>query len=500
MGQKSRRKVGQKWPEKPPVNAMNKPSNLYLHPKSKMFYVRKIVPADIRHIIGQSQIKKSLGTKDETRARVLAEIEAEKIDADFRKARALLSPARAIEAAYKQRLDSIANQVGDFFQLNLTEAQFPAPIDFGDIPPPPEITTNAVEVQALPKPQTNGKTYTVRKIFDRYAAERQPTDQTKGEFERAWDAFFETSNLTWESPITAITKAHLREFKDYMLQMPVNILHSDYRDKKVPEIAAMLEGNTEVARVSPATVNKKIGGVSAVLGYAFDNDYITINPAIGLKVKLTKKGKEAPRDDYEKDDLTHIFGCQWFKEATWTHIQWMPLIALYTGCRLEEIGQLRITDIKTEEGIPFFHITTLDDEGNRVKSVKTETSLRKVPIHKDLIGFGFLEYVASIKGDGHTMLFPELKEYRGKMTHGYSKWYGKQRKVIQVTDKRKTFHSFRHTFKTASRRGGVTEEMHDTLTGHSGKSVGRDYGAYPITVLKEQIDRITYELPIKPDK
>ena len=39
------------------------------------------------------------------------------------------------------------------------------------------------------------------------------------------------------------------------------------------------------------------------------------------------------------------------------------------------------------------------------------------------------------------------------------------------------FHSFRHGFKDALRAAGVSEDLNDALTGHSGGGVGRSYGA-----------------------
>jgi integrase len=39
------------------------------------------------------------------------------------------------------------------------------------------------------------------------------------------------------------------------------------------------------------------------------------------------------------------------------------------------------------------------------------------------------------------------------------------------------FHSFRHGFKDALRAAGESEDINDALTGHSGTTVGQQYGA-----------------------
>ncbi len=54
---------------------------------------------------------------------------------------------------------------------------------------------------------------------------------------------------------------------------------------------------------------------------------------------------------------------------------WLPLIALYTGCRLGEVMQMTKADVKTEGEITYFDI---NDDGD--KTVKTGTSIRKIPL------------------------------------------------------------------------------------------------------------------------
>ena len=110
------------------------------------------------------------------------------------------------------------------------------------------------------------------------------------------------------------------------------------------------------------------------------------------------------------------------------------------------------------------------DEGKRVK---TKSSRRKVPIHTELVALGFLEFVEGCRESGvKAKLFPDLRPDRsGVMTGNWSKWWGRYARKLGITDHRKVFHSFRHTFKDACRAAGVSEEVHDRLTGHSGATV-----------------------------
>lgn len=64
---------------------------------------------------------------------------------------------------------------------------------------------------------------------------------------------------------------------------------------------------------------------------------------------------------------------------------------------------------------------------------------------------------------------------------------------LGITDRRKVFHSFRHTFKDACRRARIPEAVHDALTGHASGSVGRRYGSgQPVEVLAEAVAKLGY--------
>ena len=47
---------------------------------------------------------------------------------------------------------------------------------------------------------------------------------------------------------------------------------------------------------------------------------------------------------------------------------WLPIIALYTGMRMEEICQLYVSDVKKVDGVWGFNIS--EDEDKQDKSVK----------------------------------------------------------------------------------------------------------------------------------
>jgi len=171
---------------------------------------------------------------------------------------------------------------------------------------------------------------------------------------------------------------------------------------------------------------------------------------------------------------------------------WLPLLALFTGARLEELGQARTEDVKEVDGVPVLEIS---DRGEG-KSVKTESSRRRIPIHQTLLDLAFLDYVETRRRAQDERLFPGLKRNQyGRWTPAWSKWWGRYaRQKANIVDPRKVFHSFRHTFKDACRACHIPEEVHDALTGHSGGGVGRSYGGlhYPLAPLVEAMKKLRY--------
>ena len=199
---------------------------------------------------------------------------------------------------------------------------------------------------------------------------------------------------------------------------------------------------------------------------------------------------------YDTDDLRRIFQFPIFTNGerplggAGEAAKWLPLLGLFTGARLEEMGRCLVTDCKEEAGIPFLDLRVI--EGG--KSLKRNSSRRMIPIHPELIRCGFLAYVEERRKAGDERLFPKVRSERAEQTAAWSQWWGRYARKHGIKDKRKVFHSLRHTFKDACRAAGIEEALYDALQGHKGSSVGRSYGrGYPLPVLAAAMERVKYE-------
>ena len=112
-----------------------------------------------------------------------------------------------------------------------------------------------------------------------------------------------------------------------------------------------------------------------------------------------------------------------------------------------------------------------------------------IPIHPALIELGLLEYANTIKAEGSIRLFPELAPTRDKLGHAPSKWFSRYRHKLGITDPKKTFHSFRHSFIDDMRELGVQDSLVKRMVGHTDSST--TFGIYgsrtPVKAMLEAI-------------
>jgi len=260
-------------------------------------------------------------------------------------------------------------------------------------------------------------------------------------------------------------------------------------------------------RLARGTIAKKIGFVSTLLQAGYDAGLVPTNVARGLRVP---KGKieTLVRRSYSTPELERLMASSLYTSryrpvgGGGEAAAWLPLIALATGARLEEIAQLRVDDLILDRlHGPLMRIT---DEGEG-QQLKTESSRRIIPLHPQLIDAGLLRYAALVKEAQHDWLFPELvADHDGRRGANFSKWfqrYLRDRNGLAIGDPAIVFHSFRHTFKTFCRAASIEEEVSDALTGHAPASIGRTYGEMPLSRLGPAIQSLVFpvDFPIVQD-
>jgi len=292
--------------------------------------------------------------------------------------------------------------------------------------------------------------------------------------------------IVGDQPISGYGYEQHRAYKAKLQRLPPNINKSArYRELDIEAILALSD-----APAAPNTINKGLTRIAALFKWAVEYGYTALNPASGMTIKNPKRASEE-RQAFTEDDLKKLFHSPKFLEGQLAlpYMRWTPLIALYSGARLNEIAQLHLSDFVEADGIP---VISINDQGEG-KRLKTKAGRRLIPVHAELIRLGLLQYVEDLRGKGETRLFPELIERRDGYGQTVSNWFQRYRVRCGITEDGKVFHSFRHTVIDRLKQAGIAKEKIAALVGHEDDSVtfgryGKDFAPSIMALVVSAID------------
>lgn len=302
-------------------------------------------------------------------------------------------------------------------------------------------------------------------MVDIWARSSNPRPATEYRVRLAADTFV---SLVGNLFVADIRRDTLLDFRDLLHHVPRRQFEAE-RSLHMSERHAIWSRERLGERARLTTVQSKLQIIRALVRFAYIECWIDSFELRALH--LTRPGNS--RRSFSKCELFRLFGSQLFTRP-WsaphrrccispTTIRWVMLIALMTGARLEEIGQLQVQDVREEGGIWALHISDRDGSGApTTKKLKDARVERAVPIHRRLVDLGFLRFADKCGADGSVWLFEELKLDRvGHRTHTLSCRLA--RIVDRVsTDPRLVFHSFRHSFKDIARESGMADSTDRT--------------------------------------
>jgi integrase len=474
------------------VLSMSRP---FKHKKTGVYWFRRVVPEKLRPIIGRTEFKESLRTKDPNQARALYPAIARKYDAIIEQAKQggplTLSHQQVVALAgawYTQRLKQDEQNPGDAEGLRSLAGDYNAMIVSGELAEGRKIV--ASEVDAVLRREgllvdEKSRTRLADQMFELYTrmiwmlAKRAEGDYRPDSFAEGIPSFRKVAKVSFAvilagwSKERAPRKKTVYDWDRYTRQLEGFIGHSDA--SQITDHDAIRWKNSLLdSKLSAKTINTRLTAIRSLFGWAIKNRLLTNNPFKDVTVER-KRSAERPRLPFTDEIVQHLLLKASSANAP---IKWMTWIQAYTGDRISSVSQLRTSDIKRVQGIWVldFHADAAHDlETGEIISQKNIASVRTVPIHPAVIEAGLLEYVESL-GDGP--LFREVKPDRfgrrgGNMTKRYSGWL---RKKAGVTDRRYVDHSWRHWFKDFCRNNGIPRDVHNRLTGHSLGGEGDNYG------------------------
>jgi len=291
-----------------------------------------------------------------------------------------------------------------------------------------------------------------------------------------------------------LTKDALRQYRAYLVGSPSR-QGSRYRTIPEKELNGMIlrDEIPEEDRAGKDTVNLYITEINSFLKWAtVQHDLPGWACQIMQRVKASggragRASGESSKRAFTVDEIRKMFSHEGFTEDGFNKAYrfWVPLIALFTGARVEEIAQMRVEDVREAAGVFCFDINDKED-----KQTKNATSVRLVPVHPVLVEIGLKEYIEKLRKRGASLLFPELAVKPGNKIKRYGgpvvRWFTEFRDKVGVggpmndegvyceDGKEATFHSFRNTFVTECQRKGLELAMVQQVVGHSKGSTMTD--------------------------
>jgi integrase len=156
------------------------------------------------------------------------------------------------------------------------------------------------------------------------------------------------------------------------------------------------------------------------------------------------------------------------------------LLAMYTGCRIEEIAKLAPQDVTL---IAKRYVIS-------IKQAKTAAGVREIPIAPPI------HDIIAQRLSNTDYLFPSGSENTsGNRSDKYSKQFGRVKSKLGFGEE-KVFHSIRKSFITKLEQAGIPESVAADLAGHDKQTL--TYGLYSTGSSFESkldaIDRINYEV------
>lgn len=397
----------------------------------------------------------------------------------------------------------VANDVPAATRHSATIAAEPEPNTVPISNPPPLAPIDAEpqpEVSALTSP--HGKLLSEMVTLNLANLARGPKKATPATRDRRYILNL-LLDVLGDKPVSEVTAEDAHAMADVLASWPRYLAHyPELNGLPARQIAAITK-KKKLQTIQRSTQHKHVMGLNAFFNWCVEAGSLAENPFHYVDGSRYRDTVPKKRDIFSAQDLQEIFAPKHLQRHSEPHKYWAPLIALFTGMRVNEIAQLYLDDIQSdtemdEEGrehaILYFDISPFR-EG---QSVKTGYSVRRVPVPQQLLELGFERYLADVRASGSDRLFPGLSwREEGGPGRAISRWFNKHhlRGACRIVSEKKSLHCFRHTLTTRCERAHVPKSIIQTINGHSdGQGVdSRSYVARgSLLECRRVLDRLDY--------
>jgi integrase len=343
-----------------------------------------------------------------------------------------------------------------------------------------------------------------------------------------------------DQPIGQITSEMLRSFRDGPLRtFPAKANHLSktlVRESMKDTIQAIKDAGVQWPTLSQSSQAERMTFLTGLFRWLSQKEWLTHDPAASLKGETglskaerrdaSRNTRNSAHDDDEEgrqpfttEEIRSIFARPQYQTGDGRHISkgnqtwapfeyWLPLLGAFAGCRIGEVSQLHLNDVREVSGVWVLDI----NDSTKDKRVKTQdTSIRRIPLHPKLIDLGFLEYCDSLRQAGYRRVFPELTYSRGDARYAKDpirKMSAMLASLGMPRNGEKVFHCLRHNANNALARvtmndlpyvdDNLKKYMRYKLMGHAlpeGDVNQAHYTSATIAEMRSLISGINYDLP-----
>ena len=367
---------------------------------------------------------------------------------------------------------------------------------------PKSIEQKYNKVQSSPSPLFS-------KVFAEFLEIMKMNKRRTGTIGASRDAFNQLIELIGDKPIGDYNNVDAREYRNALSKLPSNrTKNPKYRDKTLKEV---LSKDIPIKdRISLTTQKLNNSKITGFFNYCLDEypDYVGSNVFRKKYQQASSVKLKDKKESFTDDDLHLIFNPKTYLPAIFENplsrikypYYYIPIIAVFTGCRLEEICMMRVKDIVKTNGVWVYHIREDGEYGHEETKVKNPYSERILPLHPVLIDtLGFIKYVEKMGKIGNDRVFHELTKIgTGRFQQNVGKFFNNRYlKKIGLKDgvRKVSFHSFRHSVETHLTNQNINPRFIDYLQGHSSKDTGGNIymkGIKPEVLLKECVSKMDW--------
>lgn len=465
-------------------------------------YVRLLIPAPLRPIMGQRFVVRSLGGLRQDAARLAAA----RMGYALRQAAAVFDAGEAMD----KKLLEVALAAAARGDIRRYEIDVPGVVSIRA--DGPEDHKRALEMLGqmkvaipglpamAPPPAPQGPM--LHQALDQFLERFKRKDRAPATVRETEHSIALFRDLIDDVPLWDVGQQQLDAFDEALRHWPANArVFKDTKTLDARAIVAQGRADPTLPKIDSRTVDKHFARLSVFFNEALRRREVPFNPAAGRPSSATTAAKYAQSHRaFRPEELARIFdpGIRRTRCAHDAHFFWLPLVCLFTGARLNEIARLRVIDLEHFDGEVWgIHIT---HEAGRLKNSQ---SRRFVPLPDRLLDLGLVAYAHDVEAAGFKELFPG-----GSMTspngpgNRVSKWFNRTflDKTCGLSDPALCFHSFRHTLQTVADRVGITEAQIAPISGHAPRSVQSKHYIDKPTVLerKARLDLVAEALALPP--